>query len=119
MSDPDSLFPGELRALYDAFASAIASAGGAQEQFAVTQVAFRLKRQFAWLTPVTRSRCLMTLDMYEPYEDAIVDEIIRFRNDKFTHQITVASADVITAAQQRGWFRLARDWGEKKAPGVV
>lgn len=118
MTDPDSLFPNDLRVLYDAFAKVIASAGGAQEQFSRTQVAYRLQRQFAWLTPVTRTRCLMTLDMYEPHVDALVDEIIQFRDDKFTHQITVASTDVINAADDRGWVRLAREWGNKDSFGL-
>ncbi|WP_211979101.1 DUF5655 domain-containing protein [Brevibacterium sp. W7.2] len=113
MTGPDTLFPGSLRAHYEAFASSIAAAGGAEEQFARTQVAYRVKRQFAWLTPVTRTRSLLTLDMYEPHEDPVVDEIIPFRADKFTHQITVDSAETITLVANRNWFELARAWGGK------
>lgn len=119
MTDPDALFPGPLRAHYDAFATSIAAAGGAEEQFARTQVAYRVKRQFAWLTPVTRSRSLMTLDMYEPLEDPVVDGIIPFRADKFTHQITVESAETITVLASRGWFELARSWGGKEDPTAM
>lgn len=118
MTDPDTLFPGDLRKLDDAFARAIAEAGGAEEQFARTQVAYRLKRQFAWLTPVTRSRCLMTLDLYEPHEAAIVDAVISVRDDKSTHQITVASAETIATVDDRGWFRAARDWSDKVGPAA-
>lgn len=116
MTDSDTLFPGPLRAHYDSFAASIAAAGGADEQFARTQVAYRLKRQFAWLTPVTRTRSRLTLDMYGPHEDPVVDEIIPFRADKFTHQITIESAETITAVANRDWFKLASAWGNKDRP---
>lgn len=116
MIGPDTLFPGSLRAHYDAFAASIAAAGGAEEQFARAQVAYRVKRQFAWLTPVTRARTLLTLDMHEPHEDPVVDEIIPFRADKFTHQITVDSAETIALVAERNWFVLASAWGGKERP---
>lgn len=119
MTDPNTLFPGPLRDHYDAFSASIAAAGGAEEQFARTQVAYRLKRQFAWLTPITQTRSLMTLDMYEPHEDLIVDEIIPFRADKFTHQLTVESAETITLIANWNWFRLARAWGSKEYPTIA
>lgn len=82
-------------------------------------MAYRLKRQFAWLTPVTRTRSLLTLDMYDPHEDPVVDEIIVFRTDKFTHQITIESADTITLVANRDWFTLARAWGNKDRPATI
>lgn len=78
-----------------------------------------MNRQFAWLTPVTRSRSEMTLDMYEAHEDLIVDEIIPFRADKFTHQITVESAESIILVADRGWFDRARAWGGKEGPATA
>lgn len=114
MGDRDVLFPGRLRLLYEAFVHAIDGAGGAQEQLARTQAAFRLKRQFAWLTPLSGMRCLMTLDMYEPQDHEFVAEIIRYRDDKFTHQIPVSEVGSIHEAERMGWFRLARDWGAKE-----
>ena len=76
-----------------------------------------MKRQFAWLTPLSASRCLMTLDMYEPHPDPLVDEIIDFRANKHTHQITVTDVETIDTARAKGWFVLARQWGAKDQSG--
>jgi hypothetical protein len=114
VTTPELLFPASLRELYEAFVVAVEAAGPAEQQFARTQVCYRLKRQFAWLTPLSASKCLLTLDMYAPHPDPIVDEIIEFRADKYTHQITVTGLNIIEAAQKNGWFVLARQWGAKE-----
>lgn len=114
MSDADSLFPGALGECYDAFVEAIEAEGGAEEQFAKTQVSFGLDRKFAWLVPLTRTKCLVVLDMYEEHDSPLWRTIIRYRDDKYTHQAEVRDAAAVRQLAEQGWFRLAREWGAKE-----
>ena len=112
MSDAATLFPGRLAACYEAFVAAVEAEGGASEEFKKTQV-IGLARKFTWLTPLSKSKCLLLLDMYEKQTDPLFRDIIEYRADKFTHQIELDSPDLIRQASAAGWFRLAYEWGAK------
>jgi hypothetical protein len=113
MSDAATLFPGRLAACYEAFVAAVEAEGGAREEFKKTQVSFGLVRKFTWLTPLSKSKCLLLLDMYEKQPDPLFRDIIEYRVDKFTHQIELDNPDLIKQASEAGWFRLAYEWGAK------
>jgi hypothetical protein len=114
MTDAATLFPGSLADCYAAFVAAVEAEGGATEEFKKTQVSYQLKRKFAWLTPLTRSKCLLVLDMYERHPDPLFRDIIEYRHDKFTHQVELTGPETIQQASAAGWFRLAYDWGAKR-----
>lgn len=113
MSDAATLFPGRLAACYEAFVAAVEAEGGAREEFKKTQVSFGLARKFTWLTPLSKSKCLLLLDMCEKQTDPLFRDIIEYRADKFTYQIELDSPDLIRQASAAGGFRLAYEWGAK------
>jgi len=113
MSDAATLFPGRLSACYEAFVGAVEAEGGATGEFKKAQVSFGLARKFAWLTPLSKSKCLLLLDMYQKHPDPLFRDIIEYRADKFTHQIELGNPDLIRQASAAGWFRLAYEWGGK------
>lgn len=88
--------------------------GGATPEFAKSQVSYALQRKFTWLTPLTRTKCLLLLDMYEEQSDPIFRNVIKYRDDKFTHQIEVTKPETVDQASAAGWFRLAYNWGAKR-----
>ena len=79
-----------------------------------SRVSYALERKFTWLTPLTKTKCLLLLDMYEEHSDPIFRNVIKYRDDKFTHQIEVTDPETIKHASNAGWFRLAHDWGAKR-----
>lgn len=111
--DAETLFPGALRPLYDAFIAAIADAGGADEEFTKTQVSMGLARKFAWLSPLTKTDVLLTLDLYEPHPDDRWRGILPLGKTKFTHQFRTGEPDEIARLARDGFFDEAREWGEK------
>lgn len=113
MTDAATLFPGPLSGHYRAFREAVEVEGGATEEFKKTQVSFALKRKFVWLTPLTKSKCLLLLDMYDRHSDPLFRDIIEYRSDKFTHQVELDDSELIRQASAAGWFRYAYEWGAK------
>ncbi len=113
MTDATTLFPGPLADCYHAFVAAVESEGGATQEFKKTQVSYALERKLAWLTPLTKTKCLLLLDMYEKHPDPSFRDIIEYRADKFTHQAEISGPDTIERLSAAGLFRQAHDWGAK------
>ena len=110
--DAASLFPGPLEPIYDNVrAQLLALDDGVIEEFKKTQVSFGLARKFAWLTPLTKSKALLVIDMWQEHEHPMLRNVIRYRNDKFTHQIEVRTAAEIDQVSALGWFDEAAKWG--------
>jgi len=58
------LFPGDLSALHEATRRMVLSLGeDIIEEFARTQVSYGCIRKFAWLTPLTKTKALLALDL--------------------------------------------------------
>ena len=109
------LFPGPLRAIYDALRSRVfAMDGDVIEEFAKTQVSYGTARKFIWLSPLTKSKALLTVDMWDEHQDPMIRDVIRYREDKFTHQIEVRTAEDVEAVAKLGWFAEAARWGRKE-----
>ena len=84
------------------------------EEFAATQVSYGAIRKFAWLTPLTRTKALLLLDLWEERDAPLLRSVIRYRDDKFTHQVEVRSAADVAAVAALGWFDEALAWGRKQ-----
>lgn len=56
-----------------------------REEFATTQVSLGSARKFAWLTPLTKTKALLVLDLWEDRADPLLRSVIPYRHDKFTH----------------------------------
>ena len=108
------LFPGPLHGIFVAFRTRILLLGDdIEEQLAKTQVAYRAERQFAWLSPITKTKALLVLDLWEQHDAPILRNVIRFRDDKVTHQVEVRSTADIHVVGDLGWFEEAVSWGRK------
>lgn len=89
------------------------------EEFAATQVSYGAARKFVWLTPLTRTKALLLLDLWEQREAPQLRSVIRYRDDKFTHQVEVRSAADVAAVAELGWFEEAVSWGRKRRDGSM
>lgn len=112
------LFPGPLADIYATFSQRMLTFGDdIDERFTKTQVAYRVKRQFAWLSPITKTKALITLDLWTEHTAPQLTNVIRFRDDKATHQVDVCAADDVHAVIDLGWFEEAVAWGRKQQHG--
>jgi predicted transport protein len=113
--DAEQLFPGALRELYDALSARVLGLGDEiVEEFSKTQVSYGSARKFVWLTPVTKTKALLTMDMWDEHHGAFLRSVIRFRHDKYTHQIDVRTAADIETVAALGWFEESAAWGRKQ-----
>src|SRR4051794_17829025 len=111
------LFPGPLGPVYELVrARVLALDDEVIEEFKKTQVSFGLARKFVWLTPLTKTKALLIIDMAERHDDPILRNVIRYRPDKFTHQIEVRTATDIDQVASLGWFEEAAEWGRMARP---
>ncbi|MCK6067967.1 MULTISPECIES: DUF5655 domain-containing protein [Microbacterium] len=112
-----SLFPGPLEPVYDAVrAHVLALDHGVIEEFKKTQVSFGLARKFVWLTPLTKTKALLVIDMWRRHDDPMLRNVIQYRPDKFTHQIQVRMAAEVDEISSLGWFKEAAAWGRNEPP---
>jgi hypothetical protein len=103
--DAQLLFPAALEEIYDALRARVLELGAdVIEEFSRTQVSYGAARKFIWLTPLTKTKALLTVDMWEEHHAAFLRSVIPFRHDKYTHQIEVRTAADI----HRGRSRLVR-----------
>jgi predicted transport protein len=113
--DAQHLFPGPLGAIYDTLRSRVLDMDpDIIEEFAKTKVSYGAARKFIWLSPLTKSKALLTVDMWDEHQDPMIRDVIRYREDKFTHQIEVRTAEDVEAVSKRGWFAEAARWGRKE-----
>jgi hypothetical protein len=75
---------------------------------------FGASRKFAWLTPLTKSKALLVLELWEERTAPLRRNVIRYRDDKFTHQVEVRTAEDVEAVSALGWFGEAVAWGHKQ-----
>lgn len=109
------LFPGPLAAVYSCFSRRILTLGDdIGEQFSKTQVAYRVTRQFAWLSPINTTKALITLDLWEEHDAPLLSNVIRFRDDKVTHQVEVRTNEDVETVIDLGWLEEAVSWGRKQ-----
>src|SRR5215217_9173533 len=91
--DAQQLFPGALTEIYDALSARMSELGDdIIEEFSRTQVSYGAGRKFVWLTPVTKTKALLTVDMWDEHHASFLRGVIRVRHDKYTHQIEVRTA---------------------------
>jgi hypothetical protein len=113
----EMLFPGPLSEVYDAVRDRMRALGpDVTEEFTRTQVSYGATRKFVWLLPLTKKKALLLLDMWSEHDGEFVRNVIRYRDDKFTHQIEVQSAADVDAVAARGWFDESAAWGRKQRP---
>jgi predicted transport protein len=109
------LFQGDLEAVYEATRRLVLALGeDVIEELTRTQVSFGSARKFAWLTPVTKTKALLVLDLWEERTGPQLRNVIRYRDDKFTHQVEVRTAGEVEAVAALGWFDEAVAWGRKQ-----
>jgi predicted transport protein len=113
--DAQQLFPGALEEIYDALSAHVLGLGDdIAEEFSRTQVSYGAARKFVWLTPVTKTKALLTMDMWDEHHASFLRDVIRFRHDKYTHQIEVRHASDIETVAALGWFEESAGWGRKQ-----
>jgi hypothetical protein len=113
--DAQRLFAGDLAAVYEATRRLVLPLGeDIVEEFTRTQVSFGSARKFAWLTPLTKSKALLVLDLWEERTAPQLRNVIRYRDDKITHQVEVRTAEDVEAVNALGWFGEAVAWGRKR-----
>ncbi|CCQ44536.1 hypothetical protein ARTSIC4J27_462 [Pseudarthrobacter siccitolerans] len=113
--DAQQLFPGALMEIYDVLSARMSGLGSdIVEEFSRTQVSYGAARKFTWLTPISKSKALLTMDMWEEHHGSFVRDIIRFRHDKYTHQVEVRTAADIESVAALGWFEDSAAWGRKQ-----
>ena len=113
--DAQRLFPGDLGSVHDATRRLVLPQGDdIVEEFARTQVSYGCLRKFAWLTPLTRTKALLVLDLWEERTAPQLRNVIRYRDDKVTHQVEVRTAADVEAVDALGWFVEAVSWGRKR-----
>lgn len=111
----ERLFPGSLQATYAATRRLVLASGDdVAEEFAKTQVSYGCARKFAWLVPLTKTKALLNLDLWDEKAAPLLRGVIRYREDKFTHQIEVRSAEDVQAVQALGWIAEAVSWGRRQ-----
>ena len=84
------------------------------EEFSRTQVSYGAARKFVWLTPITKTKALLTVDMWEEHHATFLRSVIPFRHDKYTHQIEVRTAADVQTVAALGWFEESAAWGRKE-----
>lgn len=113
--DAEQLFPGALKEIQDALSARVLGLGDdIIEEFSRTQVSYGAARKFVWLTPVTKTKALLTMDMWDEHQASFLRGVIRFRHDKCTHQIEVRTAADIETVAALGWFEESAAWGRKQ-----
>ena len=111
----ERLFPGPLSAVYVATRRLVLASGDdITEEFTRTQVSYGCARKFAWLAPLTKTKALLNLDLSDEKAAPLLRGVIRYREDKFTHQIEVRSAEDVEAVQALGWIEEAVWWGRRE-----
>ncbi|HYG83899.1 MAG TPA: DUF5655 domain-containing protein [Verrucomicrobiae bacterium] len=117
----DTLFgqqPTNLK-LFNYIKRQIEACGDVKLAVTKTQASFGVKRKFAWVwaTPATKKQpegtLMLTLDMLEKETDNrnLIREIIKYRDDKWTHQIPIQGIETIDTIAQLGWFEEAYKFG--------
>jgi len=115
--DAKSLFPDSLAPAYRTLRDRLTALDSdVIEEFAKTQVSFGLIRKFTWLSPLTRSKALLTIDMWSEHHDSMLRNVIRVRPDKFTHQIVVQTPAEIEKVDSLGWLAESAAWGRRERP---
>ncbi|WP_454116054.1 DUF5655 domain-containing protein [Microbacterium aurum] len=116
--DARSLFRDALLPIYDALSVRVnALDSGVIEEFKKTQVSYGLARKFIWLPPLSNRTALLTIDTWHEHHDTMLRDVIRYRIDKFTHQVVVRTASDIDEVDRRGWLAQAAAWGRRERPG--
>ncbi len=114
--DAQRLFPGPLSAVYETARHLVLALGDdVIEEFAKSQVSFGSARKFVWLTPLTKTKALLLVDLWEERTGPQLRSVIRYRDDKFTHQIVVRTVEDNEAVSALGWFEEAVSWGAQAA----
>jgi hypothetical protein len=83
------------------------------EEFAKTQVSCGFSRKFVRLTPLTKTKGLLVIDLREQRDASLLRNVIRYRDDKFTHQVEVRTVADIEAVAELSWFDESAAWGRK------
>jgi predicted transport protein len=113
--DAQLLFPAALEEIYDALRARMLELGAdVIEEFSRTQVSYGAARKFVWLTPITKTKALLTVDMWEEHQATFLRSVIPFRHSKYTHQIEVRTAADIHTVAALGWFEESAAWGRKE-----
>ena len=111
----ERLFPGPLSAVYVATRRLVLASGDdVTEEFGKTQVSYGCARKFAWLAPLTKSKALLNLDLWDEKAAPFLRGVIQYRENKFTHQIEVRSPEDVEAVQALGWIEEAVSWGRRQ-----
>ena len=111
----ERLFTGPLAEVDDALRRRMVALGDdVVEEHTRTQVSYGAARKFAWLIPLTQAKALLVVDLWEEREAPILRGVIRYRDDKFTHQVEVRTAEDVTAVAELGWFDEAVSWGRRQ-----
>ena len=115
--DAQQLFPDSLSPVYEAARRLILELGDdVVEEFSKTQVSFGSARKFAWLSPLTKTKALLSVDLWDERTAPQLRNVIRYRADKFTHQVEVSTAEDVKAVDALGWLNEAVSWGRKQHP---
>jgi hypothetical protein len=113
--DAEQLFPGALTEIYGALSVRMHELGDdIVEEFSRTQVSYGAARKFTWLTPVTKTKALLTMDMWDKHHGPFLRDVIKFRQDKYTHQVEVRTSADIESVAALGWFEDSAAWGRKQ-----
>lgn len=109
------LFVGPLAAVHDAVEATILALGDdISRQVTSTQIGYGASRKFAWLTPLSRSEVLLNLDLWEERTAPWLRDVIRYRDDRYTHQVVLATVSDVEKVAAAGWFRDAAQWGRMR-----
>jgi len=112
---PQALFAGPLAAVHAAVESAVLGQGDDISRLVTsTQISYGASRKFAWLIPLSRAKALLNLDLWDERSAPWVRDVIRYRDDKFTHQIVLTSVGDVEAVVTAGWFHDAAQWGRMR-----
>ena len=112
--DPQRLLLGSLTEVYGTFRAQMLALGcDVVEEVTRTQVSYSAVRKFAWLTPLTKTKALLIIDLWEERNSPLLRSVIRYRDDKFTHQFEVRAAADVDAVADLDWFDEAVSWGRK------
>jgi hypothetical protein len=77
--DAQQLFPGALKEIYDALSARVLGLGDdIVEEFSRTQVGYGAARKFVWLTPVTKTKALLTMDMWDEHHGSFLAALSDF-----------------------------------------
>jgi hypothetical protein len=56
---------------------------------------------------------LLVIDMWEQRDASLLRNVIRYRDDKFSHQVEVRTVQEIEAVAELGWFDESAALGRK------